>query len=356
MNTILISTSSLWNCGDDFIRQGLLDLLNLQPLIPTLWWNRAPGVTPTFANDLSANLRAANYILIAGTPEWLDRNEALYTHALQHDTPMALIGVGLRGCSRRASQRRLIEKVAQSSLVEVCLARDPVALEFLRASGFKDVELMPDPAFFMKPLDKEKKHNILCWRDIRRPRPSHLRQPLRWAHWVCRGKRMGTTVAIPYDKLMQSVFFAMAEPKIVVVHDNREIHVAERLFGSDHVFHATDFRELLKVYSGAISYVGSRIHGAIAAAIHGAHCHLIYANLKACVVESSVGLLSRHAPEISNGIKVSFLEREHLLAEDVGAEPLNGGAFSGAIQKERTRIRRRLMDAPALREYMRKEI
>lgn len=235
MKTILVSTSSLWNCGDDFIRRGLFDLMKLRPLVPTIWWNRAYGVAPTFANDLRVNLPATDYILIAGTPEWVDRNEELYRYSLRHDVPISLVGVGLRGCIRLASQARLLERVAESGLVEVCLARDRVALGFLRDCGFKDVGMTLDPAFFMQPLSTERTHNILCWRDIARRGPRPLGRPLPWLHWMSRGKRRSKRMALMYNRLMREVFSSMAEPKIVTVHDNREISIAEQLFGPERV-------------------------------------------------------------------------------------------------------------------------
>jgi len=352
MKTILISTSSLWNCGDDFIRKGLLDLMGLRPLIRTVWWNRAYGVTPTFANDIHVNLRATDYILIAGTPEWLDRNEELYRYALRHGLPISLVGVGLRGCMKSASQRKLLQDVAQSGLVEVCLVRDRVALNFLRECGFKNADLMLDPAFFMKPLSNTKTHHALCWRNIAQPRPALFRRPLPFAYWMWRGRGRSERRSSMYNRFMQAVFAAMAEPKIVIVHDNREIRPAERLFGTDRVFYSTDCQELLKVYSSAMSYVGSRIHGAVAAAIHGSCCHLIYANIKACVLQDSVSLLSRYMDGVDEGIKVSFLEDEGLDISDVGGVPFDRVAFSMALRKEETRIRKRLLDAPELREYI----
>lgn len=340
MKTILVSTSSLWNCGDDFIRRGLFDLMKLRPLVPTIWWNRAYGVAPTFANDLRVNLPATDYILIAGTPEWVDRNEELYRYSLRHDVPISLVGVGLRGCIRLASQRRLLERVAESGLVEVCLARDRVALGFLRDCGFKDVGMTLDPAFFMQPLSTERTHNILCWRDIARRGPRPLGRPLPWLHWMSRGKRRSKRMALMYNRLMREVFSSMAEPKIVTVHDNREISIAEQLFGPERVFYSTDYRELLKVYSTAMSYVGSRIHGAIAAAIHGAHCHLIYASMKAGVVQNSVELLSRHVDGIGESIKVSFLADGNVDAGSVGGVSFDHVALSVALRKEGIRTGR----------------
>ena len=73
MKTVLMSTSSLWNCGDEFIRNGVLNLLNLKPDVRTIWWNRAYGVRSAFANDINLNVRHCDYFIIAASPSWMDR-------------------------------------------------------------------------------------------------------------------------------------------------------------------------------------------------------------------------------------------------------------------------------------------
>ena len=183
MKTLLISTTNLWNCGDDFIREGLLELMRLKPYVRTLWWNRAYGITDTFANDLTVNLRAADYVLIAGTPEWINMTHRLYLHCLRYGIPLSLIGVGLRGGIKNVWERQLMERLATSGLVEVCTARDQVAAEFLRSLGFKDVQLTLDPAFFIRPLPGQRINSILCWRDISRHNRRPWSQLGTWLKW-----------------------------------------------------------------------------------------------------------------------------------------------------------------------------
>ena len=67
MKTLLLSTSSLWNCGDDFIREGVMELMQFRPDVRILWWNRGYGITDTYANDLRINLPHVDYVILAGT-------------------------------------------------------------------------------------------------------------------------------------------------------------------------------------------------------------------------------------------------------------------------------------------------
>lgn len=151
---------------------------------------------------------------------------------------------------------------------------------------------------------------------------------------------------------MQRVFAAMPEPKLVVVHDNREIEQAERLFGSKKVFYSIDYMDMLRVYSTAARYVGSRIHGAIAAAIHGAPVHVIYPSTKACVVEDGVKLLSQYIGNIGDSIRVDYITDAELDTNNIGGLPLNADAFSNALLKEKERVRSILKAASVLGAFM----
>jgi len=67
MKTVLLGTTSLWNCGDDFIREGVLELLQLKSGVRTLWWNRGYGIKNAYANDLDTNLPLIDYFIAAST-------------------------------------------------------------------------------------------------------------------------------------------------------------------------------------------------------------------------------------------------------------------------------------------------
>ncbi len=359
MKTLLLSTSSLWNCGDDFIRKGLLNLMRIRPDVRMLWWNRAYGSTDTYANDLDLNLRLSDYILLAGTPEWVLKNERIYEHCLAQGKPLSIIGVGLEGCVQNASQRRLLEKVAESGLAEVGLGRDSFAVHFLKDVGFQDVGLMPDPAFFMEPLPARNVNNILCWRNL----------DLRPYSLAGRVKRLARSMTQPippgyqyapaantaaYNEAMVAIFEQLPEPKFVTVHDNREIEPAEHLFDAD-VFYATDHDEMLRVYATCANYVGARIHGAIGALVHGASVNLFYANRKARVIEDSVDILAGHDPKVADGIHVHYLADTGFSPDKVTMAVLDKDALARALDAERQRIRERLLAAGQLRTFMQQD-
>jgi len=347
MKTILISTSSLWNCGDDFIRNGVLNLLDLPPGVRTIWWNRAHGVRNAFANDLKLNLRHCDYFVVAGTPTWINNTEYIYRHCLKHKIPIALIGVGSRGGIYNFRQKNLLRELSESGLVEICMVRDELALGTLEEYGFSNIKLIPDPAFFITPLSGDNSANILGWRDYRVPEKVKLKDRAKRAtdRILGRNKEFNPFVTW-YDRFMQDVFHQFPNPRVVVVHDNREIRRAEELFGKDHVFYSTDYREILKVYATARQYVGSRIHGAIPCLVHGACVNLLYLIDKSRVFQNSAEVLSKHVAGIKNSMKVLHTKnRDISYPQDFVDTMPDRKAVHSALEKEKANIRNTLRES-----------
>ncbi|MCD4811373.1 polysaccharide pyruvyl transferase family protein [bacterium] len=358
MKTILLSTSSLWNCGDDFIREGVCELLNCRPDVRILWWNRGYGITDTYANDLDINLPLVDYFIVAGTPQWAYKNERIYRYCLKKDIPLSLIGVGTRNVIIK-SHYKLLQQVAKSGLCELALARDNHAFEALRELGFENVNTMLDPAFFMQPLNGRGELNILGWRKqlLSENDPSFpYRHPYRWLnqtgktalkyHMLLKSKKM-------YDDNMTKLFSSMSEPKIVIVHDNREMQEAQKLFGIQRVFYSTDYREMFKKFSMAIRYVGSRIHGAIPSFVHGAAVDLIYMSSKASVIDTSMAILAKNTGEPSGLMKVKYLNKENINFSSINEQvPMNNEILTNVIKKEREKIRNILKTQPVLTDFL----
>lgn len=275
-NTVLLSTSTCWNAGDDWIRRGLLTVLDLRREVRQLWWNRGWGIEDSYANSLNVNLPETDYVIMAGTPEWVDQNEALYRHCLRHDKPMALLGVGRTGGYVRHRHEDLMRRVSESGLVEVAVARDTIALDLLERLEI-EASVLCDPAVFIP---------------VRQPQdPGTFIAGYRgWGAMestVTYQRRNGGP-AQRIDQHLEDVWASTEGPKIAVVHDNREMEAARQLFGARNVFYSSDERQLLDWYSLGNAYVGGRIHGFVAALAHGASAHLIYHTDKAVCAETII--------------------------------------------------------------------
>jgi polysaccharide pyruvyl transferase WcaK-like protein len=358
MKTILLSTSSLWNCGDDFIREGLLELLNLKPDIRTLWWNRGYGISCSYANDLRINLSNTDYFIMAGTPQWIFRNEIIYEFCLKKSIPMSIIGIGTRGLVN-SRHHRLMKHVANSGLCELALARDETALNTLKELGFKNAELMLDPAFFMKPLTvTERKVNILGWRyqfggDYDPTFPyGHPLKFLRMQQiaWVKRRERNKTRAE--YNKYMINLFASMPESKKVIVHDNREIKEAENIFGKEHIFYSSDYRDIFKHYVSAKNYVGSRLHGAIPAMIHGASVHLVYSDTRWKALKAAMSILSPYIEGIEKKIKITLCTENRFYRQYKPLESLDTIEIQTALRQEKKKIRSLFQSQKILSEFI----
>jgi len=358
VKTIILSTSSLWNCGDDFIRDGLLELLQLRPDVRTLWWNKGYGITNSYANNLDVNLPLVDYFIVAGTPQWIYKNERIYRYCLKKDIPLSIVGVGTRNVVS-SSHCKLMTQVAKSGLCEVALARDCIAVQALREFGFQNVELILDPCFFKRPLNRERTMNILGWRKqfTFGNDPSLL---ARYPHnvtytWLVNKvlkRRVWSKRKEAYNKLMVHTFSLMPQPKTVIAHDNREIEEAQKLFGSKNVFYSSDYREIFKRYGMARSYVGSRIHGAIPSLIHGAPIHLIYTNKKILVMENAIDILSTYIKDIYKSVKMSYFAEEEIEPIQVLESPISSELLDVAITKEKKRVRNILKSQLMMSSFM----
>ncbi|MHC4325381.1 MAG: polysaccharide pyruvyl transferase family protein, partial [Planctomycetota bacterium] len=268
--------------------------------------------------------------------------------------PIALIGVGSRGGIWNFRQKNLLRKLAESGLVEVCMVRDEFALEILKEYGFDDVKLILDPAFFVTPLVTDDSFNILGWRDYTAHEKVTLRDYAKRSLEKVRGnQREFRTFVKWYDRFMQDVFHQFSSPKIVVVHDNREIKRAEELFGKEHVFYSTDYREIFKVYSAAKTYIGSRIHGAIPSVVHGACVNLLYLIDKAHVFENSAEILSKHDVGIKNSMKVVYIKNRNVsFPQDFVDSTPDRNAIRCALEKEKANIQKILKERKVLSTFL----
>ena len=352
MKTVLLSTSSLWNSGDDYIRQGIMNLCNFKEEIRIIWWNRGYGISNSYANDLSINLPLIDYFIVAGTPEWVNKNIHIYKYCLKHNIPFSLIGVGTDSYVKE--NMKLFKKLASSQLCEYALARDNYAYKAFKNIGFKNVDLSIDPAFYLNTIDTgdNKKYNILGWRKqfwsnyadynlpffIKNKKAliNYTKSKVNDFLKVNKKKRK------LYNQYLIDVFNSMSSPKIVTVHDNREIEEAENLFGKENVFYSSDPWQIYKLYSKASFYVGSRIHGAIPALLHGANIHLIYTSSKAQVVENSINILSKHEKDLKEYLNLTYFNPYEQNKIPQNSQEIDTNKLNRAIQKEMNQINSKL--------------
>ena len=337
MKTILLSTSTGWNAGDDWIREGVLNALQIRDEVNLIFWNRGYGIEDSYANSLNVNLPHVDYVIMAGSPEWIAQNETLYRHCLFHEKKMALLGVGMKGGYIPSRHEDLMRRVGESGLVEVAIGRDEIASTLLADFGIPSLTLS-DPAIFLEPRAEvgEGTDFVIGYRG--------------WGaipSGTVDFKRRDGGPSKRTDVLLSDIWSSAEGPKRVTVHDNREISAAVDLFGKRSIIYESDPWRLLMHYGRTRAYVGSRIHGFVASLVHGATAHLIYHTQKAGCAEVIIERLGLEASAF-----VSYIQNDSKGLLIPILSPPGASRLRSAIERELALFRGACLKGPELRSFM----
>ena len=246
---IVVSTTALFCQGDDFIREGVLRLLDLPRDASVCWINRF-CIQPNLPapEQLLAQARA---FVMAGSPAWIDNEERWYEAALKNNTPNWLVGVRMS-----QTNRDVLKQCAR--LVKVATTGDFCATLSLNAAGIAHKTFL-DPAFhapYFTPREKDI-DIVFCYR-----------------RGVFAGEPDAARMAAIYERL-----FLRFRDRIgaVVVHEPQEVAIARRIFNRP-VFFNSDPAAYADVYGRARVFIGGRIHGAVPVLAMGGEAHLLYGN------------------------------------------------------------------------------
>ncbi len=147
-SNILFSTTRQWNCGDEFIRFGIRNLLeSLGAEYNPVIYNRHPSITPQKYNrkhpwsfrklnphrDNSFILddpKAIDYVILAGSPEWAwgQRSSNLHRFILDNKLRCAFLGVGIG--NPQAFGPHLKQVLLERT--DLIVARDPNCYELIK--------------------------------------------------------------------------------------------------------------------------------------------------------------------------------------------------------------------------------
>jgi len=248
---ILISTSNGWNPGDDFIRDGVLSLIDFHKY-NWLYWNRAENVASSFENDLDFNLELCDYILFAGTPQWLLRNEKIYEYAIEHKIRMSLVGVGSSNKHPDWNHlETLLPKIAKSNLLDVVTTRDSDAQDRLAEVKIPSIKL-PCPAGLVSNKfypREEIKTVYIGITDLQ----LYLYRNDHWYIWLFYNF---------YRKLYEELIKIVPKVKIMA-HCTVDLRTAKHLFPEVEVVYSHNYKDYYKWYEESDLYVGNRVHGSI---------------------------------------------------------------------------------------------
>jgi len=245
---VLVSTTTCWNPGDDFIREGVLYLLEHAgwQIRQLMFYNRNHLISRSDSGG--ANARANTWVpgdpwhfdalVVAGTPDWLRSNEPVYQQAQIHGTPVYLIGIGAESEAHlNDHQTPLVLDTIKAAKAVIC--RDELAMGFCNALS-NNARVLPCPALFAA-------RSML----IAQRAPMHDQ----------------VVIASDVERLFnQAIALAEKSNCPVVLHNAYERRMWAIHHSNTVAMHSTDYRCLLQTIMKFKRIVSGRLHGAIAAA------------------------------------------------------------------------------------------
>lgn len=254
---IILSTTSGWNLGDDLIREGVYNVLEIDPKSSILWLNRnqisvkdkEEGYrwTPQWRlqrnypqiNDL---IKYVNAFIVAGTPEWGNTLLKVYKLCIKFNIPIYIVGVGMYQADYIIN---IIKKANEKKLIKGATVRDIWAMKYLKSANI-DAKWFFDPAFHANYKHEGKKEDVIFtpllidkFRDF-------------------------------YINLYEQI---KEEISIISVHEPFEYIRAKQLF-EEPIFYNSDYKAYKSLYSACKYYIGGRSHGCIPVMASGGFAHI----------------------------------------------------------------------------------
>lgn len=312
---LVVSTTTRWCVGDEFITEGVLRLLDVgdEPVVFLdnvafrfdYHDHTAADSSPQYSKSVGELVSRARALVFAGTPAWLTRPIALWNAAIQHKTPIWLVGVGMY---QARGDLPICRDAVHKHLVPVATVRDRFAKQMLLEAGIKDAGCFYDPGFHARHQPCSANGQIvLCYRHADAFPP---------AMWRGLAERFADRIAA------------------IVVHQPHEIEPARALFGREPFYHS-DYRAYAEVYARGDIYIGARLHGAVAMLASGGEAHVLYVARKLAMLKRLEGELPVrvYAPADAGSIEVGLRERHPERMDRIAADFAAHKAHLGRMRK-----------------------
>ncbi|QBJ16070.1 polysaccharide pyruvyl transferase family protein [Agrobacterium sp. 33MFTa1.1] len=289
---IIFSTTRQWNPGDEFILQGVRNVLKeLEVDHCPVIYNRNPDIRPSHQDrqlfrtsklpsdfnsqvdfvDLEANLKLGffdnsvkpdtncefvDWVIMSGTPEWCSaRMTDLYSLILRYNLPVMIIGVGGNCDIYHESYREVISK---SKLLTV---RDHNTFKAVLKQGFSAEEI-PCPALLSAKVNQEL--NIQNVKKIALIYHATADDSVIWNGFSSDAFNYTNSL---YRRLLSD--YAGQYQFSIVCHYIDEIPLARRDFPDLEIEYSFESKDYYHIYSQFDLVVGPRVHGVGVAASLG---------------------------------------------------------------------------------------
>lgn len=296
---IVVNTTTGWNCGDDLIREGVIELLGSRgaPMVfvdrHILKGGQRMHQASKMVPDPKELAEQADVLVIAGTPEWTGAGMSkLYAECAKRGVPTFIVGVGRPG--NRSEVLRLKANIVKATV------RDDAAYKSLTANGVP-CERFIDPAFHApRPKCDKKFELVVCFR-------------------AAGGNGIYSHGLDAYWRR----FAEMHKPDLVTVHEPKEVKYARAIFGAEKVFFSSEWHAYMPIYASAKRVFSGRIHGAVPAIASGATTWLVYNQPKvecmstaSAIDDSTLSMLSygdpipEELPEVDPATMLSYIRNQ----------------------------------------------
>lgn len=281
---IVFSTTRQWNPGDEFILQGVRNVLKELDVdhCPVIY-NRNPDIRPSHQDrqlfktskipsdfnsqvdfvDLEANLKLGffdnslkpdtscefvDWVIMSGTPEWCSAKMAdLYSSILRYNLPVMILGVGGNCDIYHESYREVISK---SKLLTV---RDNNTFKAVSHQGFSAQEI-PCPALLSAGLNEER--SIQTVKKIALIYHATADESVIWNGFSSDAYEYTNSL---YRRLLSQ--YAGQYQFSIVCHYIDEIPLARRDFPDMEIEYSFDSNDYYSIYSQFDLVIGPRVHG-----------------------------------------------------------------------------------------------
>ena len=254
---ILLCTTVQWNCGDEFIRNGIIKIIKkVFGKCNLIIQNRNPDIAPKnfikvpqFDNsikEIKFNYSYIDLVIFCGTPEWQNsRCKKVYDLILENKIPCAFIGIGDSIKSFALPEQY---KVVLNKSLKIICRQSTTSQDFKKIGIFSEV--LPCPSILSSPyrkiINKVRKIGLVL-------------QNTEGTQYQCVDTKTFNFQVELYKKIYE-LYNKKYEFKIIV-HYIDEIYVAKQIFKNIEIAYSFDQKDYYSIYDDCDFIISPRVHG-----------------------------------------------------------------------------------------------
>lgn len=249
-----------YNAGDHFviqsIRKHLIEEIDNALFIPKPCANNRGWGKPTrlTGENITFSNKYAHAVVIGGSDQYNGWSLRIKKDEIGHlIPPLYTIGLGISskdiGKPPNVDSKYHDDIIAMHDITKLASVRDNLTLEFLVSLGIKNVELTGCPATFLfnHEFDFREKGKVM----LTFPFPVMKRNSDKFQ------------IILNYIQNLISYLKSKEIDYLIICHDDRDVMVAQDIFGSEKLFFSNYPEHYYELYANALMTIGTRLHASI---------------------------------------------------------------------------------------------